>query len=65
MNKQHMLDNLDPKVAATKLDAEDMHALNGFEPDDCKHDSWYECCGGSQASIPSCGSKEGEPTPPW
>eukprot|EP00729_Bicosta_minor_P002069 gene2069-18842_t len=45
-------------VASTKLDAEDVAALNSFEPDDCKNDSWYECCGGSQPSIPSCGIKE-------
>ena len=58
MNKQHMLDNLDQRVKKTKLDAEDINALNSFEPDDCKVDSWYECCGGFQPSIPSCGTRE-------
>lgn len=58
MSKAHMKDNLDPKVAATVLDADDLKALQSFEPDDCKHDGWYECCGGSQPSIPSCGKSD-------
>jgi hypothetical protein len=51
-----MRDNLDPKVAETKLDESDLKVLESFEPDACKDDGWYECCGGTQASIPSCGS---------
>jgi hypothetical protein len=51
-----MLENLDPKVAATKLDEADLKVLESFPPDKCSSDnSWYECCGGSQKSIPSCG----------
>jgi hypothetical protein len=45
-------------MQATVLDADDLKALQSFEPDDCKHDGWYECCGGSQPSIPSCGKSD-------
>lgn len=56
MSREHMLENLDPKVASTKLDALDLKVLQSFPADKCSPtNSWYECCGGSQKSIPTCG----------
>ena len=38
---EHMIDNLDPKVAATKLDAADLKVLESFPPDKCsKTNNW-------------------------
>lgn len=55
MRAEHMKENLDPKVAAAKLDAADLKVLEGFPPDRCSAtNQWYECCGGSQKSIPKC-----------
>jgi hypothetical protein len=33
--------------------------LESFPPDECSapNNNWYECCGGSQLSIPTCGKK--------
>ena len=46
---EHMIDNLDPKVAATKLDAADLKVLESFPPDKCsKTNNWV-----STATVPA------------
>ena len=38
-----------------KLDDDDRAAIEALPADACTgKDDWYECCGGSQKSIPKC-----------
>lgn len=54
-NPEHMDENLDPLVLNLVLSEAERETLENFKANSCADDKWYECCGGSQPSIPSCG----------